>query len=59
NMKKWSGDHCSFDRAVCPGILLSTVPITVDDPEPTDLTPSMLSLFGIDKPARCDGRVIF
>jgi predicted AlkP superfamily phosphohydrolase/phosphomutase len=59
NMKKWSGDHCSFDRTACLGILLSTVPITVDDPELIDLTPSMLSLLGIDKPARCDGRVIF
>ena len=59
NMKKWSGDHCSTDRSTCIGVLFSTVPITVDDPELIDLTPSMLSLFGIDPPSRCDGRVIF
>jgi predicted AlkP superfamily phosphohydrolase/phosphomutase len=59
NYRKWSGDHCSFDRSVCIGVMFSTIPITVDDPELIDLTPSILSVFGIDKPERCDGRVIF
>jgi predicted AlkP superfamily phosphohydrolase/phosphomutase len=59
NNKKWSGDHCSTDRSTCIGVLFSTIPITVDDPELIDLTPSMLSVFGIEKPSRCDGRVIF
>lgn len=59
NNKKWSGDHCSTDRSTCIGVLFSTIPITVEDPELIDLTPSMLSTFGIEKPSRCDGRVIF
>ncbi|MFH1676280.1 MAG: alkaline phosphatase family protein, partial [bacterium] len=59
NHKKWSGDHCSLDRESIPGVLFSTEPITVTDPELIDLTPSILSLFGIPKPERCDGRVIF
>jgi len=59
NARKWSGDHCSFDASTCRGVLFTTVPLTVDDPNIIDLTPSILDLFGIDKPSRCDGRVIF
>jgi predicted AlkP superfamily phosphohydrolase/phosphomutase len=59
NLKKWSGDHCSFDRSTCRGVLFSSVPITVDDPNLIDLTPSVLDLLGVEKPARCDGRIIF
>jgi len=59
NHKRWSGDHCSFDASTCLGVLFSTVPITVDDPSLIDLAPSILSLVGVEKPARCDGRVIF
>jgi predicted AlkP superfamily phosphohydrolase/phosphomutase len=59
NNHKWSGDHCSFDRTVTRGVLFSTVPITVDDPSLIDLAPSILSLVGVEKPSRCDGRVIF
>jgi predicted AlkP superfamily phosphohydrolase/phosphomutase len=59
NMRKWSGDHCSFDASVTTGILFSTIPITVGDPNLIDITPSMLNLFGIEKPSYCDGREIF
>ncbi len=59
NMRKWSGDHCSFDPSVVKGVFFTTVPITVDDPNIIDLTPSILSLLGIEKPSRCDGRVIY
>jgi predicted AlkP superfamily phosphohydrolase/phosphomutase len=59
NERKWSGDHCSFDPHHTLGILFSTAPITVDDPCLIDLTPSVLHLVGVEKPSRCDGRVIF
>jgi len=59
NLRKWSGDHCSLDPSGVRGILFSTVPITVDNPNLIDLAPSILSLFGIEKPEVCDGRVIF
>jgi predicted AlkP superfamily phosphohydrolase/phosphomutase len=59
NNRKWSGDHCSFDPSVTKGILFSTLPITVPDPCLLDFAPSILSLVGVEKPARCDGRVIF
>ena len=59
NMKKWSGDHCSIDRSAVRGILFSTIPITVEDPELIDVTPSILTEFGIDFPERADGRQIF
>ncbi len=59
NMKRWSGDHCSYDPTITLGVLFSTVPITVDDPSIMDLAPSMLGLVGVEKPERCDGRLIF
>lgn len=59
NDRKWSGDHCSFDPSLTRGVFFSTEPITVPDPSIIDLTPSILSLVGIDKPDRCDGRIIF
>jgi len=39
--------------------LFSTIPITVEDPELIDVTPSILTEFGIDFPERADGRQIF
>jgi predicted AlkP superfamily phosphohydrolase/phosphomutase len=59
NMRKWSGDHCSFDPSHTRGVLFTNMPITVEDPGLLDLTPSILKLVGVDKPVRCDGRVIF
>ncbi len=59
NQRKWSGDHCSLDPSSVLGIFFSTVPVTVDDPNIIDLAPSILSLLGVEKPDRCDGRIIF
>ncbi|UCE42725.1 MAG: alkaline phosphatase family protein [Candidatus Aminicenantes bacterium] len=58
NMDKWSGDHC-MDPAVCPGILFSSEKIRSDSPALFDLTPTILSLFGIEKPDNMVGKKIF
>jgi len=58
NMDKWSGDHC-MDPAVCPGILLASEKIKADSPALFDLTPTILSLFGIEKPDNMVGKKIF
>lgn len=58
NTDKWSGDHCA-DPAVCPGILFTTERILAESPALFDLTPSILSLFGIEKPKEMIGKKIF
>ncbi len=58
NKDRWSGDHC-IALDLVPGVILSNVKLTVDDPELSDLGPSVLSLFGIDRPDTMTGRVIF
>jgi predicted AlkP superfamily phosphohydrolase/phosphomutase len=58
NTDKWSGDHC-MDPAVCPGILFTSEKIQADSPALFDLTPSILSLFGIEKPKEMVGKKIF
>lgn len=53
NRLAWSGDHCSTDRALVPGILLSNRPI--DDPAHgvqytvRDICATVLEHFGIDR----------
>jgi predicted AlkP superfamily phosphohydrolase/phosphomutase len=57
NMDPWSGDHC-VDPTVVPGTLLSTVPLSLDDPTLKDMGRSIASLFGVERlPA--GGREIF
>ena len=58
NHDRWSGDHCIAHQVV-PGILVTNRTVTIDDPDLTDLAPSILSLYGIDPPPEMTGRVIF
>jgi len=55
NTKAWSGDHC-IDARLVPGILFSNKKITGDDPAIVDMAPTILSLFGLPKPAHFDGK---
>ncbi|MBI5710687.1 MAG: alkaline phosphatase family protein [Candidatus Eisenbacteria bacterium] len=58
NLAKWSGDHC-MDHTLVPGVLLANRPIAVADPTLLDLPVTILDLYGIAKPARMSGRVLF
>ncbi|MFQ6038109.1 MAG: hypothetical protein ACE5LV_05775, partial [Candidatus Aminicenantales bacterium] len=58
NTSKWSGDHC-MDPAVCPGILFANKKIRHPSPSLYDLTPTILSMFGIPKPENMIGNKIF
>jgi predicted AlkP superfamily phosphohydrolase/phosphomutase len=58
NHDRWSGDHC-IDHEIVPGILVTNQQVTIDDPNLTDLAPSVLSLYGIPKPTEMTGRVLF
>jgi len=46
NLDPWSGTHC-IDPGAVPGILLSTAPLALRDPNLMDMGKSIASLFGI------------
>ena len=55
NTNRWSGDHCmAYDEV--PGVLLSSRPLTVDDPDLRDLAPTILARFGIAPLPAMEGR---
>lgn len=58
NPKNWSGDHCSLDPEDVKGILFSSRPIKVDDPQMADICPSILDLMGVQHGIKMDGRSI-
>jgi len=55
NTRSWSGDHCVDPRLV-PGILLSSVSFTETRPALIDMAPTILDLFGIERPAWMTGQ---
>jgi predicted AlkP superfamily phosphohydrolase/phosphomutase len=55
NAKCWSGDHC-VDPAVVPGVLFSSLKLANPEPSIMDIAPTVLELFGQDRPAHMDGR---
>lgn len=57
NLKAWSGDHCSNDPALVPGILFSSVPLQRErEPFIGDLFPTTLALLGVPAVPDIDGR---
>jgi predicted AlkP superfamily phosphohydrolase/phosphomutase len=51
NKFRWSGDHCSVDPALVPGILFSSLPLSqTATPNVADVNPSILSLYGLAGP---------
>jgi predicted AlkP superfamily phosphohydrolase/phosphomutase len=59
NMRKWSGDHCSFDYRTLPGILVSNRPLQANAPRIIDVGPTVLRYFGVPVPAEMDGAPLF
>ncbi|MDA3960724.1 MAG: alkaline phosphatase family protein [Planctomycetota bacterium] len=60
NDGRWSGDHCSIDPAVCPGLLLSNRALSTNSaPQLIDLAPSALAHFGLAPRADMDGRALW
>ncbi len=58
NMKKWSGDHGSFDYKSIPGTLISSRPIS-GVTRIIDIAPTVLRYFGLAIPADIDGKPLF
>jgi predicted AlkP superfamily phosphohydrolase/phosphomutase len=59
NLKKWSGDHGSFDYAITPGVLFSSVKLSTAEPRIIDIAPTVLKLFGLPIPQDIDGKPLF
>jgi predicted AlkP superfamily phosphohydrolase/phosphomutase len=59
NMRKWSGDHCSFDYLTIPGALISGRKLASNDPRIIDMAPTVLKYFGIPIPKEMDGKPLF
>ena len=55
NIRMWSGDH-SFTRSFIPGIFFCNKKIKVKTPSIADISPTILSAFGIKKPVFIDGK---
>ncbi len=50
NTQPWSGDHCSVDPSLVPGILFSSMPIDEGvAPGILDVVPSILELLGVER----------
>jgi len=54
NTGKWSGDHC-IDRVHVPGVLFCSRPMRDPRPALSDLAPTILADFGVDKPPEMTG----
>ena len=59
NMKKWSGDHCSFDYKTIPGSLISNRKLNANEARIIDIAPTVLKYFGIGIPKEIDGKPLF
>lgn len=59
NRLKWSGDHCSIDPKLVPGVFFSNKKlINEKQPHLIDIAPTVLSLFHIKIPKDMEGKVI-
>ena len=59
NMEKWSGDHCSVDRDLIPGMLLANRKIERSNPDLRDIAPSALRYLDCPVPEEYEGRDLF
>ncbi len=52
NTQSWSGDHCSVDPSLVPGVLFANFPLAPDtQPTVLDVAPTILDLFGVTREA--------
>lgn len=58
NDRRWSGDHCSIDPALIPGVLFSNRPLAEEAYSLMDLCPTILDAFDLPVPDETDGKII-
>lgn len=59
NMKKWSGDHCSFDYKDTMGVLLMNRKIQKSNPHLVDIAPTVYKLLEVPFVVNIDGKPLF
>ncbi|MBI4169207.1 MAG: alkaline phosphatase family protein [Acidobacteria bacterium] len=59
NLKLWSGDHCSNDPSLVPGVLFSNVKLGPAAPAISDIHPTVLALLGVPAVEGTDGTTLF
>jgi predicted AlkP superfamily phosphohydrolase/phosphomutase len=59
NMKKWSGDHGSFDYKQTSGVFISSRKIDSPAPSIMDIAPTVFKYFGLPIPSDIDGKPLF
>jgi predicted AlkP superfamily phosphohydrolase/phosphomutase len=59
NMKKWSGDHGSYDYKQTAGVVISSRPLAEGQADIMDIAPTVLKYFGVPIPSDIDGKPIF
>jgi predicted AlkP superfamily phosphohydrolase/phosphomutase len=59
NMKKWSGDHGSYDYKATPGTLISNRSLAGAERSIMDIAPTVLKYFGLPIPSEIDGKPLF
>lgn len=57
NVKSWSGDHC-VDPDLVPGVFFCNRRTENEKPRIIDIAPTVLKIFGIEKPAYMNGEPI-
>ena len=60
NRQVWSGDHCSLDPTVVPGILFANRPLPEDrTPRMADVPATLFKALGVTPPEKLDGVPLF
>jgi predicted AlkP superfamily phosphohydrolase/phosphomutase len=59
NLKKWSGDHGSYDYKQTAGVLISNRAVAVGGLQIIDIAPTVLKFFGLPIPSDIDGKPLF
>lgn len=58
NLDRWSGTHL-ISADLVPGVLVTSRPVNVEDPDIRDIAPTILKEFGIAKLPHMSGRPLF
>lgn len=59
NTTRWTGDHCSVDPELVPGVLFASRPLAEGEARIVDVLPTVLDALGVAKPRDLDGRSLW